>query len=255
MQQRVEPYVGASSSWRASLPDVDSLSSASYLDANGTERHLQPGEPPVDDHVTLELQLHSTEHTIDIPINDLPQEPRPVQQDVATALRIAINDVFAVDDIVNELVDDVTELDVTVGTILLNRYVLHRLIGTGGTCRVFLAEDLHRRLSPDASGELIGAPIEAGVRSLPDSAQQLIMTLTHHSLRVGLAAIVATMDREPGKAAAPGQTDPHRHPGQSRARCLAGRSRGRPVGSRCYALDPRPRLRCHGRLVPHPRQG
>lgn len=51
---------------------------------------------------------------------------------------------------------------------------------------------------------VIGAPIEAGVRSLPDSAQQLIMTLTHHSLRAGLAAIVATMDCEPGKAAAPG---------------------------------------------------
>jgi hypothetical protein len=51
---------------------------------------------------------------------------------------------------------------------------------------------------------LIGAPIEAGVRSLPDSAQALIVSITRHSLRGGLAAIVATMDREPGKPAAQG---------------------------------------------------
>ena len=51
---------------------------------------------------------------------------------------------------------------------------------------------------------LIGAPIEAGVRSLPEGAQQLIVNITRHSLRGGLAAIVATMDREPGKAASPG---------------------------------------------------
>jgi hypothetical protein len=51
---------------------------------------------------------------------------------------------------------------------------------------------------------LIGAPIEAGVRSLPDSIQALIVSITRHSLRGGLSAIVATMNRQPGKPAAPG---------------------------------------------------
>lgn len=51
---------------------------------------------------------------------------------------------------------------------------------------------------------LIGAPIEAGVRSLPDSVQALIVRITRQSLRGGLAAIVATMNRQPGKPAAPG---------------------------------------------------
>jgi hypothetical protein len=50
---------------------------------------------------------------------------------------------------------------------------------------------------------LIGAPIEAGVRSLPNSAQALIVRITRQSLRGGLSAIVATMDRRPGKPAAP----------------------------------------------------
>jgi EcsC protein family len=50
---------------------------------------------------------------------------------------------------------------------------------------------------------VIGAPIEAGVRQLPYAAQALIVSITRHSLRGGLQAIVATMDKEPGKPAAP----------------------------------------------------
>lgn len=50
---------------------------------------------------------------------------------------------------------------------------------------------------------LIGAPIEAGVRSLPFGVQSLIVGVTRHSLRGGLTAIVATMNRKPGIPAAP----------------------------------------------------
>lgn len=51
---------------------------------------------------------------------------------------------------------------------------------------------------------LVGAPIEAGVRSLPDAAQALIVRITRYSVRRGIGAIVATMDLQPGKPAAPG---------------------------------------------------
>ena len=51
---------------------------------------------------------------------------------------------------------------------------------------------------------LIGAPIEAGVRTLPDAVLTLIVRLTRYSVRRGLAGIIATMDLEPGKPAAPG---------------------------------------------------
>jgi hypothetical protein len=52
---------------------------------------------------------------------------------------------------------------------------------------------------------LIGLPVEAGVRSLPMAAQALIVSITRHSLRGGLSAIVATMDRQPGIPAGPGK--------------------------------------------------
>src|SRR6201990_1249114 len=45
---------------------------------------------------------------------------------------------------------------------------------------------------------LIGAPIEAGVRSLPIAIQTIIVSITRKSLRGGLSAIVATMDPRPG---------------------------------------------------------
>jgi hypothetical protein len=52
---------------------------------------------------------------------------------------------------------------------------------------------------------LIGAPIEAGVRSLPIAVQTLIVSVTRRSLRGALSAIVATMDREPGVPATTGR--------------------------------------------------
>jgi EcsC protein family len=48
---------------------------------------------------------------------------------------------------------------------------------------------------------LIGTPIEAGIRSLPNSVQELIVTVTRRSLRAGLHAMIATMDCQPGKPA------------------------------------------------------
>ncbi|HKP58883.1 MAG TPA: EcsC family protein [Polyangiales bacterium] len=48
---------------------------------------------------------------------------------------------------------------------------------------------------------LIGTPIEAGIRSLPYSVQELIVSVTQRSLRAGLSAMIATMDPEPGRPA------------------------------------------------------
>jgi len=175
MQDRLEPYVGASSSSRASSADMDSLQTAAYLDANGTERSIQLGEPAIEDYRTAALQERSTEQTVDIPIGELSQQEDAARQEAATAQAIAA--------------DEAAERPITVGTILRDRYVLHRLIGTGGTCRVFLAEDLHRRLSLDASGDLIALKVlRPGLRHTQHSLQRLrreflqMQQLTHSSI-------------------------------------------------------------------------
>jgi hypothetical protein len=51
---------------------------------------------------------------------------------------------------------------------------------------------------------IVGLPIEAGVRRMPFAVQSLIVGVTRHSLRGALAAIIATMDRQPGVPAATG---------------------------------------------------
>ncbi|HKU36534.1 MAG TPA: EcsC family protein [Polyangiales bacterium] len=64
--------------------------------------------------------------------------------------------------------------------------------------RVLESPGLAARLS-----NIIGAPVEAGVRSLPFSVQELIVRATRSSLQAGLRAMIATMDCEPGKPGDP----------------------------------------------------
>jgi serine/threonine protein kinase len=124
-QSRVEPYVGTSSSLRAASADV------------GPMRPF--GTAPHDDQYTVAIP--EAERTIDIPISGQEFEPTLTYDMHAIAA------------------SPTAAAEVQVGATLRKRYVLHRLIGTGGTCHVFLAEDLHRRLPPEAGGELIALKV------------------------------------------------------------------------------------------------
>lgn len=46
---------------------------------------------------------------------------------------------------------------------------------------------------------LIGAPVEAGIRKLPDDLQNLIVNVTRASVRAGLLAMIATLDPDASK--------------------------------------------------------
>jgi serine/threonine protein kinase len=156
-QSRVEPYVGTSSSWRAASP------------GSGVPASL--GSDQDQDQHTISFGSDA-EHTIDIPDQHDGEPPF---------------DDPAFDEYGGTTSDDAME--VQVGTTLRKRYVLHRLIGTGGTCRVFLAEDLHRRLSLDAAGELIALKVlRPGLGRTTHSLQRLrreflqMQLLTHPSI-------------------------------------------------------------------------
>lgn len=143
MQQRIEPHVGAS------RPSIATLNSA-WVDAHSA--------PPRDDYRTEHLPDESLENTVDIPFDDLPVSGDAQAAEITRAIAA----------------DEAVERDVSIGTILRDRYVLHRLIGTGGTCRVFLAEDMHRRLSPESSGELVALKVlRPGLRHAAHSLQRL----------------------------------------------------------------------------------
>jgi hypothetical protein len=153
-QSRVEPYVGTSSSLRAASADVGPMRP---FDA---DHH--------DDQYTVAIP--EAERTIDIPINSEECEPTLTYD-------------------VDAIPASPTAAEVQVGVTLRKRYVLHRLIGTGGTCRVFLAEDLHRRLAPEAAGELIALKVlRPGLGHSEYSLQRLrrefsqMQQLTHGSI-------------------------------------------------------------------------
>jgi EcsC protein family len=50
---------------------------------------------------------------------------------------------------------------------------------------------------------LIGKPVEAGIKSLPAPVHRTIVEVTRSALRVGLGAMVSTLDPSPGKPASP----------------------------------------------------
>jgi serine/threonine protein kinase len=146
-QSRAEPLVGASSSSRAAFP------AASLPPKFGSE-------PEADQYA---VTLGEAECTIDIPIDG---DFGPKVDDPASESATA---------------------EVQLGATLHQRYILHRLIGTGGTCRVFLAEDLHRRFSPDAPGELIALKVlrpGRGAHSLRRLRREFLQMqqLTHVSI-------------------------------------------------------------------------
>lgn len=51
--------------------------------------------------------------------------------------------------------------------------------------------------------QLIGKPVEAGIKSLPAPVHRTIVEVTRSALRVGLSAMVSTLDPEPGRPASP----------------------------------------------------